>query len=52
MCLIAGAPVVASLFAAAIRQLGGAAELGDGDRLTAAGFLRLAALLRAKGMFA
>jgi 2-dehydro-3-deoxygalactonokinase len=52
VCLVAGAPMVASLFAAAIRQLGGAAELGDGDQLTAAGFLRLAALLRAKGMFA
>jgi 2-dehydro-3-deoxygalactonokinase len=50
-CLVAGAPMVASLFAAAIRQLGGTAELGDSDRLTAAGFLRLAALLRAKGMF-
>jgi 2-dehydro-3-deoxygalactonokinase len=51
-CLVAGAPMVASLFTAAIRQLGGAAELGDSDRLTAAGFLRLADLLRAKGMFA
>jgi 2-dehydro-3-deoxygalactonokinase len=51
-CLVAGAPAVASLFAAAIRQLGGAAEVRDGDELTAAGFLRLAALLRAKGMFA
>jgi len=51
-CLVAGAPMVASLFAAAIRQLGGAAEIGDGDRLTAAGFQRLAALLRAKGIFA
>ena len=51
-CLVAGAPAVASLFAAAIRQLGGAAEVRDGDQLTAAGFLRLAALLRAKGMFA
>jgi 2-dehydro-3-deoxygalactonokinase len=50
--LVAGAPMVASLFAAAIRQLGGAAEIADNDRLTAAGFLRLAALLRAKGMFA
>lgn len=52
VCLVAGAPMVASLFATAIRQLGGAAELGDSDGLTAAGFLRLAALLRAKGMFA
>ncbi len=52
LCLVAGAPMVAPLFAAAIRQLGGAAELGDSDGLTAAGFLRLAALLRAKGMFA
>lgn len=51
-CLVAGALMVAPLFVAAIRQLGGAAELGDGDSLTAAGFLRLAALLRAKGMFA
>jgi 2-dehydro-3-deoxygalactonokinase len=51
-CLVAGALMVAPLFVAAIRQLGGAAELGDGDGLTAAGFLRLAALLRAKGMFA
>jgi len=52
VCLVAGAPMVASLFVAAIRQLGGTVELGDGDRLTAAGFLRLAALLRSKGMFA
>ena len=52
VCLVAGAPMVASLFTAAIRQLGGTAELGDGDGLTATGFLRLAALLRAKGMFA
>jgi 2-dehydro-3-deoxygalactonokinase len=44
--------MVAPLFAAAIRQLGGAAELGDSTELTAAGFLRLAALLRVKGMFA
>jgi len=51
-CLVAGAPMVASLFAAAMRQLGGAAEIADNDRLTAAGFLRLAAFLRAKGMFA
>jgi len=50
-CLVAGAPMVAPLFAAAVRQLGGAAEIGDSDGLTAAGFLRLAALLRAKGMF-
>ena len=52
MCLVAGAPAVAPLFAAAIRQLGGAAEVGDSDELTAAGFVRLAALFRAKGMFA
>jgi 2-dehydro-3-deoxygalactonokinase len=51
-CLVAGAPAVAALFAAAIRHLGGAAEVGDSDALTAAGFVRLAALLRAKGMFA
>jgi 2-dehydro-3-deoxygalactonokinase len=51
-CLVAGAPMVAPLFAAAIRQLGGAAELGDSEELTAAGFLRLAAILRAKGVFA
>lgn len=51
-CQVAGAPAVAPLFAAAIRQLGGAAEVGDNDALTAAGFVRLAALLRAKGMFA
>jgi 2-dehydro-3-deoxygalactonokinase len=51
-CLVAGAPMVAPLFTAAIRQLGGTAELGDSDGLTAAGFLRLAAILRAKGIFA
>jgi 2-dehydro-3-deoxygalactonokinase len=51
-CVVAGAPLVASLFASAIRQLGGAAEVADSDRLTAAGFLRLATLLREKGMFA
>lgn len=51
-CLVAGAPMVASLFVAAIRQLGGTVELGDGEKLTAAGFLRLAALLRSRGMFA
>jgi 2-dehydro-3-deoxygalactonokinase len=50
-CLVAGAPAVAPLFAAAIRQLGGAAEVGDSEELTAVGFVRLAALLRAKGMF-
>jgi len=52
VCLVAGAPMVASLFAAAIRQFGGAAEVGDSEGLTATGFLRLAALLREKGMLA
>jgi 2-dehydro-3-deoxygalactonokinase len=52
VCLVAGAPMVASLFTAAIRQLGGTAEIGNSDGLTAAGFLRLADLLRANGMFA
>ena len=51
-CLVAGNAAVAPLFAAAIRQLGGTAEVGDADRLTATGFRRLATFLRAEGIFA
>ena len=52
ICLVAGDAAVAPLFAAAIRQLGGAAEVGDADQLTATGFRHLAMLLRTKGILA
>lgn len=44
-CVVAGANDVAPLFVDAIRHLGGEAMLADADRLTAAGFVRLANLL-------
>lgn len=51
-CLVLGAAEVAPLFAAAIRQLGGDAELGIGDEISALGFLNLAALLHEEGTMA
>lgn len=51
-CLVVGESEIAALFAAAIRHLGGKAEVGDADQLTATGFRHLAALTRTRGVSA